>query len=118
MFCQQFEGSENNFKKGYFRKLIPWFVRKRINYSGLCIKHDIGIYYSKLLEKHRKDWHFYQHTCTNSYKCKINNYIVNVNQYVYVSVYFVMYVIMDQHLQLMETVMTILVQIVVLMNVH
>jgi hypothetical protein len=70
MFCQQFEGSENDFKKGYFRKLIPWFVRKRINYSGLCVKHDMGIYYSKLLEKHRKDWHFYEHTCNNNSKCK------------------------------------------------
>ena len=69
-FCQQFEGSENDFKKGYFRKLIPWFVRKRINYSGLCVKHDMGIYYTKLLEKHRKDWHNYNHTCMNRSHCK------------------------------------------------
>ena len=45
-------------------------MRKRINYSGLCVKHDMGIYYTKLLQKHRKDWHFYQHTCTNRLHCK------------------------------------------------
>lgn len=70
MFCQQFEGSENDFKVGYFRKLIPWFVRKRINYSGLCIKHDMGLYYMSLLVKYRKDWHCYHHTCINKLHCK------------------------------------------------
>lgn len=70
MFCQQFEGSENEFKIGYFRKLIPWFVRKRINYSGLCIKHDMGLYYIKLLVQYRKDWHINHHTCVNRLYCK------------------------------------------------
>ena len=69
MFCDQFEGSKEDFKIGYFRKLIPWFVRKRINYSELCIKHDMGLYYIKLLTKHRKNWHEYQHTCNNQLNC-------------------------------------------------
>jgi hypothetical protein len=69
MFCDQFEGSKEDFKIGYFRKLIPWFVRKRINYSGLCIKHDMGLYYINLLTKQRKNWHTYQHTCNNQLTC-------------------------------------------------
>lgn len=41
----------------YFAKFIPWFVRKKKNYSGLCWKHDLGIFFSTLLKKRRKIWH-------------------------------------------------------------
>jgi hypothetical protein len=57
-------------KIGYFSKLIPWFVRKRIKYSGLCIKHNIGLFFTNLLKNTRKKWHILEHTCITKRQCK------------------------------------------------
>lgn len=41
----------------YFAKFIPWFVRFKHKYSGLCWKHDLGRYYTNLLQQKRIRWH-------------------------------------------------------------
>ena len=46
-----------NCKIKYFTKFIPWYVRNKPNYSGLCWKHDLGIFFSTLLKTRRTQWH-------------------------------------------------------------
>ena len=46
-----------NCKVKYFAKFIPWYVRNKPNYSGLCWKHDLGIFFSTLLKTRRTQWH-------------------------------------------------------------
>ena len=41
----------------YFAKFIPWFVRSKPKYSGLCWKHDLGLFFSNLLKSRRLIWH-------------------------------------------------------------
>jgi hypothetical protein len=41
----------------YFAKFIPWFVRPKKKYSGLCWKHDLGIFFTQLLKNKRVQWH-------------------------------------------------------------
>ena len=46
-----------NCKVKYFAKFIPWYVRQKPNYSGLCWKHDVGIFFANLLKTRRTRWH-------------------------------------------------------------
>ena len=41
----------------YFAKFIPWYVRNKPKYSGLCWKHDVGLFFGKLLKTKRLRWH-------------------------------------------------------------
>jgi len=41
----------------YFISLIPWYVRKKHFYSGLCFHHELGRYFTNALRKARKIWH-------------------------------------------------------------
>jgi hypothetical protein len=41
----------------YFAKFTPWYVRQKPKYSGLCWKHDMGKFYTKLLQTKRIGWH-------------------------------------------------------------
>lgn len=67
-----------SYSQTYFAKFIPWYVRSRINYSGLCCKHDVGIFFTQLFTETRKKWYIKKHFCNNQtkydcdqqYKCK------------------------------------------------
>ena len=41
----------------YFAKFIPWFVRTKPKYTGLCWRHDLGKFFTDLLCKRRIRWH-------------------------------------------------------------
>jgi hypothetical protein len=45
------------FGRNYFISMVPWYVKKKPYYSGLCHHHELGKYYSDLLTKARKIWH-------------------------------------------------------------
>ena len=59
-----------NCKVKYFAKFIPWYVRNKPNYSGLCWKHDLGIFFSTLLKTRRTQWHLdCECDCTFCFDC-------------------------------------------------
>jgi hypothetical protein len=60
----------NNCGINYFAKFIPWFVRVKKKYSGLCWKHDLGKYYTSLLRTKRVKWHLHcDCTCVFCRQC-------------------------------------------------
>src|SRR3990172_1594253 len=55
--CQLQIPEAEDISYSFFIKQIPWYVRKKRHYSGLCAHCNLGIHFGELLKKARISWH-------------------------------------------------------------